>query len=137
MSAVDVAKLPTLKCRALLGGEVLAVDDKTGHATVRYVPSAELENPNGTILGGYLAAMIDDAAGLATWFGGGARPFATAQMSTNFLRTAKTGQALIAEVTVTGAGARQGFISVELRREADGKLVANGTLVQTFMPAKP
>jgi acyl-coenzyme A thioesterase 13 len=122
-----------MKCRALLGGEVLAVDGATGKAKLRYVPGPELENPNQTVLGGYLAAMIDDSAGLATWFGCGQRPFATAQMSTSFLRTAKSGQALIADVTVTGAGARQGFISVELRREADGKLVATGTLVQTFI----
>ena len=137
MTAVDVAQLPSFKSRQLLGGEPLATDDTSGTTRVRYTPSADLNNPNGTVLGGYLAAMIDDAAGLATWFGGGQRAFSTAQMSVNFLRTAKPADSLIAEVVVVGAGARQAFVDVKLVRERDGKLVATGTLVQTFLAQPP
>lgn len=133
MTAVNVADLPRFSARDLLGGHVLAVDDVTGLTRVRYVPGTDLQNPNKTILGGYLAAMIDDAAGLATWFGGGKRNFSTAQMSVNFLRAAKPGEVLIAEVTVTGSGVRQAFIDVRLTRERDEKLVATASLVQTYL----
>lgn len=133
MAAIDVSRLPKIKARELLGGELLAADDTSGAARLRYVPGEHLNNPVGTILGGYTAAMIDDAAGVAAWFGGGKRPFATAQMSVNFLRPARAGQALIAETTLAGVGQQQAFVEVRIAREADGKLVATGSVVQTFV----
>jgi uncharacterized protein (TIGR00369 family) len=137
MAAVDVTRLPTIKARELLGGELIAVDDATGAARLRYVPGEQLNNPVGSVFGGFTAAMIDDAAGTAAWFGGGKRPFATAQMSINFIRPALAGQALIAEATVTGAGQQQVFVEVRIAREADGKLVASGSIVQTLIERKP
>lgn len=133
MAAVDISRLPKVAAREVLGGEVLAVDDTTGAARLRYTPAATLNNPVGTILGGFTAAMIDDAAGAAAWFGGGKRMFATAQMSVNFLRPLRAGQAVIAEATVAGVGQQQAFVEVRLTREDDGKLVATGTVVQTFI----
>ncbi len=133
MTAVNVDGLPHQRAREVLGGRVLAVDDATGTARVRYVPGVDLQNPNGTILGGYLAAMIDDAAGVATWFGAAKRNFATAQMSVSFLRAAKPGDGIIADVVLSGIGTKQAFVEVRLSREKDNKLVATGTLVQTFM----
>jgi uncharacterized protein (TIGR00369 family) len=130
--AIDVAALPPVAARRHLGGEVLAVDGISGAARLRYVPDERLNNPVGTVFGGFLAAMIDDAAGLAAWFGGGRRPFVTAQLSVSYLRAARPGEALIAEAAVLGSGARQAFVEVKLAREADGRLVASGTVVQTF-----
>ncbi|MSO96959.1 MAG: PaaI family thioesterase [Rhodospirillaceae bacterium] len=133
MTVVDVTKLPSFKSREILGGIVLAIDDQTGAATLRYMPPTDLNNANGTLLGGYLTAMIDDAAGAATWFGCGQRNFATAQMSANFLRAAKPNESLIAEATIIGSGARQAFVEVRLKREVDGKIIATASLVQTFI----
>ena len=133
MSAVDLSKIPKLKARELLGGELLSIDGDSGATKLRYVPTEALNNPVGSVLGGFTAAMIDDAAGAATWFGGGKRMFATVQMSTNFLRPAKAGVALIADAIVTGVGGQQAFIDVRITREQDGKLVATGTVVQTFI----
>lgn len=129
---VDIATLPPVAARQLLGGEVLAVDGASGAARLRYQPGERLNNPVGTVFGGFLAAMIDDAAGLAAWFGGGRRPFVTAHLSVSYLRAARPGDALVAEAAVLGAGARQAFVEVRLVREADRKLVASGTVVQTF-----
>lgn len=133
MTDVDLSRIPKLKARELLGGELLSIDAATGATRIRYTPTEALNNPVGTVLGGFTAAMIDDIGGAATWFAGGQRMFATAQMSTNFLRPVKAGTALMAEAKVTGMGGQQAFIEVRIARESDGKLVATGTLVQTFL----
>lgn len=124
---------PPIKARDLLGGSDASFDEDSGIGQVRYVPGEGLINPAGTVLGGYLVAMLDDVAGLATWYAGGERWFATAQMSTSFLRGAKEGEALIGEATITGHGKRQAFVEASIARESDGKIIAKATLVQTFL----
>ncbi len=124
---------PPIKARELLGGSEANFDEDTGVGRIRYTPTDGLMNPAGTVLGGYLAAMLDDVAGLATWYGCGERWFATAQMSASFLRGAKLDDVLIGEAVVTGNGKRQAFIDATLKRESDGKVIANATLVQTFL----
>ena len=124
---------PAIKARDLLGGEAIGFNNDTGLGQVRYVPGDGLINPAGTVLGGYLPAMLDDVAGMATWYAGGKRMFATAQMSTSFLRAAKMGDPLIGAAKVTGHGKRQAFAEATLSRESDGKIIAKATLVQTFL----
>ncbi len=124
---------PPIKVRELLGGSDASFDTDTGIGRLRYTPSEGLMNPVGTVLGGYLAAMLDDVAGLATWFGAGERPFATAQMSTSFLRGAKLEDVLIGEAQVTGNGKRQAFVDAKLVRDSDDRVIATATLVQTFL----
>ena len=127
---IDVGKFPPIAIRENLGGAALSVDGDV--AMLRYMPGEHLLNPVGIVFGGHIAGMIDDAAALITWFAGGKRPFATAQLSVNFLRAVKPGEALIAAAQLVGAGNRQAFVEVKLTREADGKPVATGSLVQTF-----
>lgn len=126
-------KPPPIKARELLGGDAIGFDEETGVGSVRYVPDEGLMNPAGAVLGGYLSAMLDDVAGLATWYASGKRMFATAQMSTSFLRAAKLGEPLIGESTLTGHGKRQAFAEATLSRESDGRIIAKATLVQTFL----
>lgn len=124
---------PPIKARERLCGSDASYDEDTGVGRVRYVPDDGLINPAGTVLGGYLVAMLDDVAGIATWYAGGERWFATAQMGTSFLRGAKEGEALIGEASITGHGKRQAFVDATLKREEDDKIVAKATLVQTFL----
>lgn len=133
MSAVDVRTLPTLPVRANLGGTVLALDDETGASRLRYVPGEHLLNSVGTIFGGYLAAIVDDAAGIAAWYGGGKRRFATSQLTVNFLRPVKAGDKLLAEASLTGTNERQMVVDVKLRFEGDDRLMVTGTVVQVFL----
>lgn len=133
MSAVDVSALPTLPVRANLGGTVLALDDETGASRLRYVPGEHLKNSVGTIFGGYLAAIVDDAAGITAWYGGGKRRFATSQLTVNFLRPVKAGDALLAEASLTGTNERQMVVDVKLRFEGDDRLMVTGTVVQVFL----
>jgi len=124
---------PPIKARELLGGTDPSFDTDTGIGRIRYVPTEALLNPAGTVLGGYLSAMLDDVASLVTWYGCGERWFATAQMSTWFLRGAKQDEALIGKAMVTGTGKRQAFIEALLIRESGDTIVAKATLVQTFL----
>jgi len=124
---------PPLKVREVLGGSSPAFDKESGVGTVKYTPGPALINPAGTVLGGYLSAMLDDVAGLATWYAAGERPFATAQMSTTFLRGVKEGEALTGSAWVTGHGRRQAFAEAKLTRDSDGRTVATATLVQTYL----
>ena len=124
---------PPLKVREILGGHDPAFDKESGVGSVRYMPGQALINPAGTVLGGYLSAMLDDVAGLATWDAAGERPFATAQMSTTFLRRAKEGEGLTGTAWVTGYGRRQAFAEAKLTRDSDGRTVATATLVQTYL----
>ena len=133
MSAVDVSKLPATPVRANLGGTVLAVDDETGASRLRYVAGEHLKNSVGTIFGGYLAAIVDDAAGITAWFGGGKRRFATSQLTVNFLRPVKPGDALLAETSLTGRNERQMVVDVKLKFEGDDRLMVTGTVVQVFL----
>ncbi len=49
----------------LLSREVLSIDDKTGEVTLRFVAKPEFANRHGTVQGGFLAAMLDSATGMA------------------------------------------------------------------------
>ena len=49
----------------LLSREVLSVDDETGEVTLRFIAKPEFANRHGTVQGGFLAAMLDSAAGMA------------------------------------------------------------------------
>jgi uncharacterized protein (TIGR00369 family) len=133
MTAVDVSTFPKFAVREFLGGQALAVDDVTGQARMRYTVRPEHLNPVGTVFGGFLAGMIDDAASLGTWFAGGQRPFATASMTVHYLNPAKAGDVLVADITVVQSGARQAFVEVSLARPADGAIIATGALVQSYL----
>jgi uncharacterized protein (TIGR00369 family) len=133
MTAVDVAKFPRFATREFLGGKEIAVDDTTGKAEMRYTIRSEHLNPVGTVFGGFLAGMIDDAASLGTWFAGGKRNFATASMTVNYLNSAKLGDVLLADVTVAQSGARQAFVEVRITRPSDGALIVTGSVVQSFL----
>jgi uncharacterized protein (TIGR00369 family) len=49
----------------LLSREVLSVDEKTGEVTLRFIAKPEFANRHGTVQGGFLAAMLDSATGMA------------------------------------------------------------------------
>ncbi len=49
----------------LLSREVVSVDAETGEVALRYVARAEFANRHGTVQGGFLAAMLDSATGMA------------------------------------------------------------------------
>jgi uncharacterized protein (TIGR00369 family) len=107
----------------LLGREILSRDPRTGEARVRYQARPEFLNRNGSIQGGFLAAMLDSATALALGAhvpeGGSA---ATIRLETFYHKPAKPGP-LLACARVVNDDGRTARIEGELANEA-GEIVA-------------
>ena len=69
-----------------LGGKIEHFDAKTMQMRLSYQSRAEFANPMGTLQGGILSAMLDDAMGVFAFVGHDAQPAATINMTVNFLR---------------------------------------------------
>ncbi|MDE0679378.1 MAG: PaaI family thioesterase [Gammaproteobacteria bacterium] len=130
---VDLSKLPRLTSRDAVGGELVSVDAEAGVVTASYRPPQELANPIGSLQGGYALAMLDDVSGSTTWFGGGGRPFTTAQISANFLKAVPMGEPLLGEGRIVHNGRRQSVVEAELRREKDGAVLVRATVMNVFL----
>ena len=74
-------------CSQTLGFVLLALDIKEGTAKVKFSGKHEFLNPMGTIQGGFLAAMLDDAIGMLAMvkLGGKAIP-STIDLNVQYLR---------------------------------------------------
>jgi uncharacterized protein (TIGR00369 family) len=111
---------------ALLGFELLAIDEAKGTIRVRFAARPEFANPIGVVQGGFLAAMLDDTLGPALQSTLEPDQFApTLELKVNFISPAKPGS-LIAEGRVVARGGSIAFLAGELRTE-DGTLVATAT----------
>ena len=99
----------------LLGAEILELDP-SGRVRMSFVATPEFCNPNGTVQGGIVAAMLDDAAEMACVADAGKRIFvATIEMKVSFLLPAKAGK-LYAEGRVIKRGRMIAFLEADLIR---------------------
>ena len=130
---VDLSKLPRLTSRDAVGGELVSVDPDAGVVTASYKPPRELANPIGSLQGGYALAMLDDVSGSTTWFGGGGRPFTTAQISASFLKAVPMGELLVGEGRIVHKGRRQAVVEAELKRGKDGAVLVRATVMNVFL----
>jgi uncharacterized protein (TIGR00369 family) len=130
---IDVGAFPKIPSRELLGGTVLSASIEDARAAIRYMPPNSMVNPNGSIQGGFVAAMLDDVIGLLTYITCGMRPFATSQMSLNFLRPSPPGVALIAEASRVYLARRHVVMDGQLRIDGDAKILSRVTQIQMFL----
>ena len=130
---VDLSQLPRLTSREAVGGELVSVDAEAGVVTARYRPPPELANPIGSLQGGYALAILDDVSGSTTWFGGGGRPFTTAQISANFLKAVPMGEPLMGQARIMHNGRRQSVVEAELKREKDGAVLVRATVMNVYL----
>ncbi len=81
---------------ALLGMTVLAVDRAAGTVRLRFTPKPEFGNPMGNVQGGFIVAMLDDAAALAAIVTSGTRiAVPTIELKASFFGPAKLGAPLL------------------------------------------
>jgi len=130
---IDLSQLPRLTSREAVGGELVSVDADAGAVTARYRPPPELANPIGSLQGGFALAILDDVSGSTTWFGGGGRPFTTAQISANFLKAVPMGEPLVGEGRTVHNGRRQCVVEAELKREKDGAVLVRATVMNVYL----
>ncbi len=110
----------------LFGMTVLDVDQAQGRVKMSFNPSAQLCNPRGTIQGGMVAAMLDDAAAFAGIVALGEPGFiASLELKATFFAAAYPGT-LYAEGHCIKMGRTTCFVEADLK-DADGKLLARLT----------
>ncbi len=108
---------------ALLGMTVVGLDRDAGTVRVRYDPKPEFANPMGNVQGGFIVAMLDDAAAIAAVLKAGTRIVVpTIELKTSFFGVARLGP-LFAEGRCIKLGRRVAFMEADLS-DAGGKLLA-------------
>ena len=109
---------------ALLGMTVIAVEQAAGTVRLQFEPKPEFCNPMGNVQGGFVVAMLDDAAALAAIVAAGRRiTVPTIELKASFFGPAKLGAPLIAEGRCIKLGKRIAFMEADLR-DAAGTLLA-------------
>lgn len=117
---------------AVLGMTVLAVDQAAGTVRLRFEPKPEFCNPMGNVQGGFIVAMLDDAAALAAIVKAGTRiGIPTIELKASFFGPAKLGNPLFADGRCVKLGKRIAFMEADLTDEA-GTLLAR--LTTSAMP---
>jgi uncharacterized protein (TIGR00369 family) len=120
---------PTAK---LLGWKLRAIDPDAGTIEVGFTADERFTNPGGTVQGGILATMLDDAQGPALFGSTHGKIYApTINFNVSFVKPAKPGK-FVAKGRVLNVGRSIAFTEAELF-DADGDLVARGTFTNRIM----
>ncbi len=110
----------------LLGSEILEIDSQAGRVRMSFVAKPEFCNPGGSVQGGLVTAMLDDAAATACIVHAGKRIFVpTLELKVSFLLPAKAGT-LYAEGRVMRRGRMIAFLEADLF-DGEGALLARMT----------
>jgi uncharacterized protein (TIGR00369 family) len=120
----DTSKLPA--CARHLSFELIDLSVEGGWAEVAYTPRAEFCNPAGTVQGGFVCAMLDDAMSVA------ASISKRLQTTISYLRPTP-----LARVIARGEVLRFGSASVVMQgslRDAGGAVLAVATATAVPRP---
>jgi len=103
-----------------------------GHVELSWLPVPRLMNPAGIVHGGYIAMVLDDAAGLScVSLGDRFRPMLTLDLRIDFLRQVSAGTAYRAFGEVVHAGKARTLADARIVGP-DGKLIARAS--GAFLP---
>jgi uncharacterized protein (TIGR00369 family) len=120
----------------LLGREWLSCDRATGVSRTRFQAPPEFANRHGTVHGGFLAAMLDSAAGLAVL---DQLPpdlsMVTARLDTEYLKPAPVG-AFESAARIVSRDDRNVHIDAELATP-DGVVVARARATMRIVKRRP
>lgn len=105
-----------------LNGRIIKVAE--GEAIIEYLVRQEMTNALGVLQGGIIAAIIDDAYGIAIFSLGKDRFYTSVNLSVDYLLSAKPGQLIYAHAYVVREGNTVVNLKCDLNSE-DGKLIAH------------
>ncbi|WP_224370504.1 PaaI family thioesterase [Hyalangium versicolor] len=115
--------------RSLVGMEVLQVEG--GKARVRLPVGEAVQNIGGALHGGAVATLVDVVGTLAIMSADrDYRPGVSTDLNVSWFSPAPGGSTVIVEATVLKSGRTLAFVQVDLRRENDGVLVAQGRMTK-------
>lgn len=120
------ANKPAPPAAELLGWELVSEDPEAGTIEIAFHPDERMLNPQGSVQGGFVAAMLDDTMGpaLVSMSGGTLMP-RSIDLNVSFLRPVKPGR-VIGRGRVVKAGQSVVFLEGELFDLA-GNLLARAT----------
>lgn len=117
----------------LLGLEVLEIDQENSRVTVQFEARPDFCNPIGTVQGGFLTAMLDDAMAIAGVIRSGfTRHVPTLEIKVSFLRPALPGK-MRAVGEVLKFGKSIAFFEGSLY-DSEGRLVARSSATARMVP---
>jgi acyl-coenzyme A thioesterase 13 len=113
----------------LAGMEIVSIE--AGRAKMRVEVGPGLQNPAGKLHGGAAATIVDVAGTMAIMAGDrDGRPGVSTDLNVSFFAP---GEGLIAiDAQVLKHGRTLAFVSVDIRRESDGVLVAQGRMTKAL-----
>jgi acyl-coenzyme A thioesterase 13 len=115
--------------RSLAGIELTEIGK--GHARARLVVTEPLQNMGGTLHGGAIATLVDDVGTIAIMTADrDSRPGVTTDLNVSYFSPAPADRAVIADAVVLKSGKTLAFVSVDVRREDDQALVAQGRMTK-------
>jgi acyl-coenzyme A thioesterase 13 len=115
--------------RSLVGIELTEIG--AGHARARLVVTDPLQNMGGTLHGGAIATIVDDVGTIAIMTADrDSRPGVTTDLNVSYFAPGMGGRAVIADGVVLKSGKTLAFVQVEIRREDDQALVAQGRMTK-------
>jgi acyl-coenzyme A thioesterase 13 len=115
--------------RSLPGMELVEVSG--GKARVRLPVGEAVQNPNGALHGGAVATLVDVVGTLAIMSADrDHRPGVSTDLNVSWFSPAPGGSTVLVEASVLKSGRTLAFVQVDLRRENDGVLVAQGRMTK-------
>jgi acyl-coenzyme A thioesterase 13 len=102
--------------------------ERVGDGTVDCVlpVTAEVANSYGTLHGGATSLLVDVVGTMALLTRDATRPGVSVELNVSFLAAAKVGEEVAVQGRVLRTGRTLGYTVVDLRRKADGTLLATG-----------
>jgi uncharacterized protein (TIGR00369 family) len=114
---------PVLRTRALDGSTLYGFQTDASHC-----------NAIGTVHGGVLASLLDQAMAVEAWNAANRQPTVTLQMDIRFVTAARAGDLLEASTTLRHGTRSMLFMDAEIH--ADDRLVATATAVMKIVAQK-
>jgi acyl-coenzyme A thioesterase 13 len=115
--------------RSLTGMELLALEG--GKARVRLPVGEAVQNAGGALHGGAVATLVDVVGTLAIMSADREhRPGVSTDLNVSWFAPAPSGSSVLVEAAVLKSGRTLAFVQVDVRRESDGVLVAQGRMTK-------
>lgn len=108
----------------LLGGHEIQWNAEKREITVSYIALESFTNPRGTVEGGMICAMLDDAMGILAALNQMQKPAATINLSMDFLRPCNVGD-VQAKAWFIKEGRK--ILSIESEAWQNNKMIARTT----------
>lgn len=114
--------------RSMAGISLQSIE--AGRATVTLPVTDAMVNMVGTLHGGAIATLVDDAGTIAIMSADhDSRPGVTTDLNVSYFSAAPLGETVTAEARCLKAGRTLAFVEVDIRNSA-GKLVAQGRMTK-------